>query len=192
MNRFSIPVAALFCAVGFAALGWSGALADEKAAQEPAFDKLQPQHKMLERFAGEWRFEKQSAPVEGSKPENLGTGVVSAELVGGFFVVGRWSGNVYGADYKAFQSLGYDIKQKKFTGCWIDSTMSYRWELGGAVDEKSKELTITASGPGPTGGTCTFRERYQFKNADSITIIGEMQQGEQWVKFLTTHLTRKR
>ena len=162
------------------------------SAPEPTLDTLQPEHKMLERFAGEWRFEKQSAPEDGSKPQNLGTGMISAELLGGFFVVCRWSGNVYGTDYKAFQSLGYDIKQKKYTGCWIDSTMSYRWELSGTVDEKSQQLTITASGPGPTGGTRTFRERYQFKSADSITIIGEMQQGEKWVTFMTTRLTRKR
>jgi len=162
------------------------------SAQEPTLDKLQPEHKLLERFAGEWRFEKLTTADDGSKPENLGTGIMSAELVGGFFVVGRWSGKVYGTDYKAVQSLGYNIKQKKYTGCWIDSTMSYRWELSGAVDEKSQELTITASGPGPTGGTCTFRERYQFKSADSITIIGEMQKGEKWVAFLTTRLTRKR
>src|SRR5262245_34647485 len=178
--------AALFCVVGFAT---SGTLS---SAQEPTLDKLQPEHKLLERFAGEWQFEKLTATAEGSKPENLGTGTISAELVGGFFVVSRWSGKVYGADYKAVQSLGYNIKQKKYTGCWIDSTMSYRWELSGAVAEKSKELTITASGPGPTGGTCTFRERYQFNSADSITIIGEMQQGEKWVAFLTTRLTRKR
>ena len=81
---------------------------------------------MLERFAGEWRFEKQSAPEDGSKPQNPGTGMISAELPEGFFVVCRWSGNVYRADYKAFQSLGYNIKQKKYTGYWIDSTMSYR------------------------------------------------------------------
>jgi uncharacterized protein DUF1579 len=49
---------------------------------------------------------------------------------------------------KACQSLGYDIKQRKYTGTWIDSTMSYRWELSGTVDEKSLELTITTSGPG--------------------------------------------
>ena len=99
---------------------------------------------------------------------------------------------MYGTDYKASQSLGYDIKRKKYTGSWVDSSMSYRWELGGTVDEKSKELTITTSGPGPTGGTCTFRERYQFDSADSITIIGEMRKGEKWVPFLTTRLTRKR
>jgi uncharacterized protein (TIGR03067 family) len=162
------------------------------SAKDPTFDTLQPEHKLLKRFAGKWQFEKRSAAADGSKPEKLGTGMISAELVGGFFVVCRWSGKVYGADYKAVQSLGYNIKQKKYTGCWIDSTMSYRWELSGTVDEKNQELTITASGPGPKGGTCTFRERYQFNSADSITIIGEMQQGEKWVAFLTTRLTRKR
>src|SRR5262245_27346152 len=173
-----ISLAALFCAAGLAASGGTGAPTDERAdrvkkssAQEPAFDELQPEHKLLERFAGEWQFEKRSTADDGSKPETLGTGIMSAELVGGYFVVGRWSGKVYETDYKAFQSLGYNIKQKKYTGCWIDSTMSYRWELSGTVDEKSQELTITASGPGPTGGTCTFRERYQFKSADSITVV---------------------
>jgi hypothetical protein len=162
------------------------------SAQEPTFDTLQPEATLLRRFAGEWHFDKQSAPDDGSKPEHLGTGMISAELLGRFFVVCRWSGNLYGTDYRAFQSLGYNIEQKEYTGCWIDSTTSYRWELSGTVDEKSQELMITASGPGPTGGTTSFRERYQFTSADSIPIIAEMQQGEEWVTFMTTCLTRKR
>jgi hypothetical protein len=187
-----IFLGALLCAIGVAVLCGS-ARADEKAAvDKPTLDAVQPEHKLLERFAGEWQFEKLSVADEGSKPENLGSGTISAELVGGFFVVSRWSGKVFGADYKAVQSLGYDIEQKKYTGNWIDTTMSYRWELSGAVDEKTQELTITASGPSPTGGTCNFRERYQFPSADSITILGEMQQGDKWVHFLTTRLTRKR
>jgi hypothetical protein len=51
---------------------------------------------------------------------------------------------------------------------------------------------MTTSGPAPTGGTATFRERYQFNSADSITIIGEMQRGEDWIAFTSTRLTRKR
>ena len=188
MNRSRVSLATLFCAVWLAASGGIAAL----AAEEPRLDKAQPEHKILERFAGDWRFEKQTVPADGSKPENLGTGTISAEVVGGFFVISRWSGKVYGADYKAVQSLGYDIQQKKYTGCWIDSSMSYRWELSGTVDEKSQQLTITTSGPGPTGGTATFRERYQFNSADSITIIGERQKGDKWVTFITTRLTRKR
>jgi hypothetical protein len=162
------------------------------SAQEPRFDMPQPEHRLLERFAGDWRFERQSVPAEGSDPQNLGAGVISAEMVGDFFIVSRWSGTVYGADYEAFQSLGYDIEQKTYTGSWIDSFISFRWELDGTVEEESQELTITTSGPAPTGGTATFRERYRFDSADSITVFGEMQRGERWVTFTTTRLTRKR
>jgi hypothetical protein len=162
------------------------------SAQDETLVTPQPEHKLLERLAGQWEFEKQSIPSEGADPDSLGTGTVLAEMVGDFFVVSRWSGKLYDMDYKAVQSLGYNVGEKKYSGIWIDSFMNYRWELGGAVDEASKELTLTTRGPGPTGDTMAFRERYRFDSADSITIIGEMQRGEQWVSFSTTHLTRKK
>jgi hypothetical protein len=69
--------------------------------------------------------------------------------------------------------------------------MSYQWRLHGSWEADRKELVISASGPGPTGGICKFRERYQFKSADSITVVAEMSQKEKWVTFMTTQLTRK-
>jgi hypothetical protein len=162
------------------------------SAQEASLDTPQPEHGLLERLAGEWEFERQSVPEEGSEPRTLGTGTISAEMLGDFFVVSRWSGSLYDTDYDAFQALGYDIEQKKYTGYWIDSFISFRWELSGTVDEESQELTLTTRGPAPTGGTASFRERYQFNSADSITIFGEMQRGEGWVTFSKARLTRKR
>jgi hypothetical protein len=162
------------------------------SAQEPRYDVRQPEHGLLERFAGAWQFERQSVPAGDADPRVLGTGTISAEMVGDFFVVSRWSGELYGAAYEAVQSLGYDIEQKSYTGYWLDSFISFRWALNGAVNEDGQELTMTTSGPAPTGGTATFRERYQFNSADSITIIGEMQRGEAWVTLATTRLTRKR
>jgi hypothetical protein len=162
------------------------------AAQEPRFDVPQPEHRLLERLAGEWHFERQSVPEDGSGASTLGTGVITAEMVGDFFVVSRWSGNLYGASYEALQSLGYDIEQEQYSGHWIDSFISFRWQLNGSVDEASRELVLTTSGPAPTGGTARFRERYRFDSADSITILGEMQRGESWITFSRTLLTRTR
>jgi hypothetical protein len=162
------------------------------SAQESRLVVAQPEHGLLERFAGEWHFERLSPPGEELEPQSFGAGTISAEMVGDFFVVSRWSGTVYGLDYVALQSLGYDIERETFTGAWIDSFMSYRWELSGTVDEESQELTLTTRGPAPTGGTTAFRERYRFDSADSITILGEMQRGERWVPITTTRLTRRR
>jgi len=152
----------------------------------------QREHDLLKRFEGAWRYERLSTAADGSAPAKIGAGEIKAELLGDFFVVSKWSGNDYGTGYTALQSLGYDVDKKAYSGLWIDSTMSYQWPLLGSWEADRKELVIAASGPGPTGGICKFREHYQFKSADSITIVAEMLQKEKWVTFMTTQLTRKK
>lgn len=162
------------------------------SAQNQRLVTPQPEHRLLERLAGDWQFERQSAPRDGATPQTLGTGTISAELVGDFFVVSRWSGTAYGATYKAAQSLGYDLEQDQYVGYWMDSFVNFRWELAGTVDDVSQELTMTTRGPAPAGGTAAFRERYQFNSLDAITILGEMQHDEHWVALTVTRLTRRR
>jgi hypothetical protein len=166
-------------------------MATMASAPEAKLYTPQPEHKLLERFAGEWRFEKLSAPAEGSKPVNMGSGDVRAEMLGGFFVVCRWAGQLYGGDYISVQTLGFDVAKSAYAGTWVDSVMSYQWQLSGSYDSESNELVVQATGPGPGGGTMEFRERYRFDSADSITIIAQMLDGEKWVTFMTTRLTRK-
>ena len=167
-------------------------MATMASAQEQKLYSPQPEHKLLERFAGEWKFERMSAPDDGSKPENLGSGDVRAELLGGFFVVSRWAGKLYGGDYKAVQTLGFDVDKSAYAGTWVDSIMSYQWQLNGSYESDNKEFVVQATGPGPSGGTKKYRERYQFHSADSITIVAQMLNGEKWVTFMTTRLTRKK
>ena len=160
-------------------------------AQESSLVTPQPEHELLKSFSGGWQFERLSPSRDGSEPEVVGKGMVSAELVGNFFVVGRWSGEVYGSEFKAFNLLGYDIEEGKYTGVWVDSIISYRWELVGGVDEESDELVLSTAGPGPAGGTAEFRERYQFHSSSAITIVGEMYHDDEWVNIVNTELTRQ-
>jgi len=161
------------------------------SAQESKLYTPQPEHELLKRFAGEWQFERKSASDDGSTLQKVGSGEMKAELLGGFFVVCRWSGNAYETAFDAVQTLGYDVDQEEYSGFWIDSIMSYQWQLSGSLKAKGNELVIAASGPSPTGGTTKFRERYRFNSTDSITVVAEMWQDEKWVTFMTTELTRK-
>lgn len=159
------------------------------STQDQTLYNPQPEHKLLERFAGEWHFEKFALPENHGEPEISGKGKMSAELVGRFFVVCHWMGEIYETEYKALQTIGYDADQNKYTGNWIDSSMNYRWQLDGCVNPESEEFILLSSGPG-LSGTTTFRERYQFHSKDQINTIGEMQQDDKWVKFMTTRLSR--
>jgi len=161
------------------------------STQESKLYTPQPEHELLKRFTGEWQFERKSASDDGSTPQKVGSGEMKAELLGGFFVVCRWSGNAYETDFDAVQTLGYDVDKEEYSGSWIDSFMSYQWQLSGSLEAKGNELVIVASGPSPNGGTAKFRERYRFNSKDSITIVAEMLQDEKWVTFMTTELTRK-
>jgi len=162
------------------------------SAQESKLYTPQPEHALLKRFAGEWQFEKKSIPADDQSPQNLGTGEIKAELLGSFFVVCRWSGNIYGTNYDAVQTLGYDVDKKEFSGFWVDSIMSYQWQFNGSLISKDNKLVISASGPAPNGNVTQFRESYQFHSADSISILAEIFQDDKWVPLMTTQLTRKK
>lgn len=188
-----IAVVILCYGLGLFASGGAGAgMATRVSAQEQKLYSPQPEHKLLERFEGEWKFERMSAPGEGAKPESLGSGEVRAEMLGGFFVVCRWSGKLYGGDYKAVQTLGFDVDKRAYAGTWVDSIMSYQWQLSGSYESDKKELVVEATGPGSSGGTKKYREQYKFDSADSMTIVAQMLNGEKWVTFMTTRLTRKK
>jgi len=151
----------------------------------------QPEHALLKRFAGEWQFVKRSVPADG-RSDIVGRGEISAKMIGHFFVVCKWNGKVYGTDFEAVQSFGYSVKKKKYTGTWIDSLMSYQWQLDGTVTEAKPKFVVVSNGPGAKDKTTEFRETYHFRPADNIHIIAEMKQDDKWQQFMTTDLSRKK
>ena len=173
------------------AVTWSIQSSKSMLAEDAPLYTPQPEHALLQRFAGEWRFEKMSVPEAGQTAEKLGSGKIQAEMLGAMFVVCRWSGNVYGTNYTAVQTLGYDVQKKRYSGCWVDSIMNYRWEFAGLLATDPTELVVTATGPSPDGENTQFRERYQFHSAASMTIVAEMLKNEQWIPFMMTSLTRR-
>ena len=160
-------------------------------AEESLLYTPQPEHKLLKRFAGDWQFIKKSVPEVGD-PESIGSGEISAEMLGDFFVISKWRGEVYDAEFTAVQTLGFDAQKKKYTGAWTDSIMSHLWQIEGSAAVSGKKMTLLAKGPSPGGEITTFREIYEFKSQDSITVVAEMMlEDGKWVAFMTTDLSRK-
>ncbi len=172
-------------------LGQDPTMEETMPAQESKLYAPQPEHALLKRFVGEWHFERKVPSEDGSTFQTVGSGEMKADLLGGFFVACKWSGNTHDTDFDAVQTLGYDVEKEEYSGIWIDSFMSYQWQLRGSLEGNSKELVITANGPSPNGGTTEFRERYRFNSTGSITVVADMLQDRKWVTFMTTELSRK-
>lgn len=151
----------------------------------------QPEHQYLERFEGEWSFEQFPAVGDDCQPEALGSGSISATRLGELYLVMTWSGQAYGLDYAAVQTLGYDVESESYTGTWIDNLMNYRWQISGTFAGDGEEFILGTEGPKPDGSRGQFRERLRFESADVITLIAEMMQDGEWQAMSTTRLTRK-
>lgn len=159
-------------------------------AQDSNLFTVQPEHQLLQRFSGEWQFVKFSPSADGERKE-LGSGTASVEMLGDFFAISKWVGNVYDTAFQAVQTLGYDVEKSAYSGAWADSVMSYHWQLTGSFDAQKQELFILSKGPGPNGVTA-FRECYKFESENQITILGQMEKDGSWTTFMITELSRKK
>src|SRR5262245_31692279 len=109
MNRFGVSLAALCCAVGFAALGWSGALADDKADVE----------KEAKKFQGTWTIE--SSMTGGME--------IPADQLKGFIVIFEGDQHTLKSGDKVFQVGTQKIDPSKSPKT-IDVTMTEGPEKG--------------------------------------------------------------
>lgn len=161
------------------------------ATQDSDIVTPQPEHKLLRRFAGEWEFVKRSVPPDG-RSNIVGRGQVSARMIGEFFVLGEWKGELYGMKFEAVQTFGYSVQKKRYVGTWIDSIISHQWQIEGPAEQSDDRLTASTKGPGPDGQLGEFRETYDFKSENEIVAIAEMKQGDKWHQFMTTEFKRKK
>lgn len=151
--------------------------------QEPGFG-------WLKQFEGDWT-------VEAKKPgadEVSHTVTMNAKAAGQQWMVVKQVGKMGEIDFEAVQTLGYDAKEKRYVGTWVDSTSSYIWQLSGTLDESGKKLTLGTEGADWTDPEKKrkYRDVYEFKSEDEIATVSQMLGDDgKWQTFMTGKMTRK-
>ena len=95
---------------------------------------------------------------------------------------------------KAVQTIGYDRKEKKFIGTWVDSMTDFQWDYSGKWLEDKKQLVMEAEGPSFTDPEkkTDFRDSYQFVEKDLIRFESSMKdEAGKWVTFARGEFKRK-
>lgn len=176
ISRISLILAVSFLAVPFT------------QAQMSNYQKTLAEHQLLARYLGHMTFQKM---MPGPDREIQGKGKLEGKMLGPYFLILEWSGDIYGNSFKALQTLGFDIDKKRYAGQWIDSQVNYQWDLKGRFDQQTNQLVLEASGPGPFGIT-KYREIHRYLANGRIEITGQMYQDEAWESFMITVLERKK
>ena len=168
--------------------------AEETEPAAPEFPQPTKEHEWLKQFEGEWEATSKSIATP-EQPAIECQATINNRMLGGFWVVSESRGEVSGAKMLSIQQIGYDHKQKKYVGTWIDNVMNHLWHYEGTVDASGKKLSLVAEGPNfMEGGKITkFRDSYEFKSPDLIASTAEiLDEDGKWVTFMTGEAKRKK
>ncbi|TWU58889.1 hypothetical protein Poly51_16690 [Rubripirellula tenax] len=161
-------------------------------AQEPELPGAQKEHELLGRFVGEWTSTSKIVASD-EQPSMECSGSMRSKMLGEFWVINEMSGDMGGAEFKAIQTIGFDASKEKYVGTWVDSMMNHLWHYEGRVDATGKKLVLLAEGPNfmAEGKLTTFRDSYEFVNADTFITTSEMMGDDgKWLTFMTAEATR--
>lgn len=172
------------------------------AQETPSTPKPHSGDAFLKQFVGQWMTDGKAAPGPG-QPEFTAEGTMNARMLGNSWVVSEQSASwvvseqstgVMSSTMEAVQTIGYDSKTKKYVGTWVDNMTDYMWKYDGSLDETGKILTLNAEGPNMTSPDkmAMFRDVYEFKSADHIVTVSQMQGDDgKWVTFMTGNMRRQ-
>ena len=133
--------------------GCSLAVSQYANAQMPM--EATPEHKLLAEDVGTWNAEmKIWAAGPDSEPMTAQATEVN-EMLGDYWLVSKFSGNVMGQDFEGRASIGYDVAKKKYIGTWYDGMSPFMSHMEGTYDKQSKTLTMMSKGTGPDGKPTT-------------------------------------
>ena len=138
---------------------------DEPKKQEPAmemeaWEKMNaagPQHKAMERFAGEWDAEVTTTMPDGSATKSKGKQVAKM-ILGGKFLETVYEGSMMGKPFLGRGLMAYDNARKKYVSTWADSMSTGIMVFVGDAPADGKVFTSTAEQKSADGKTEKWKE----------------------------------
>src|SRR5688572_29184140 len=116
----------------------------QEASMQPA--KPTAQHTWLQQLVGDWTGVGECNAGPGAAPMKMES-TEHVRSIGGLWILAEGSMNMQGTQMTSIMTLGYDSRQQKIVGSWVDSMMDHMWSYKGTLDEAKKTLTLEAEGP---------------------------------------------
>ena len=147
--------------------------------------KPSPEHAFLKKSAGNWDCTMKMMGQEMKCSH-------SSEMVGDFWVVGKFIGDFGGMKFEGRDTTGWDPVKKKYTATWVDSMSPYTMTLTGDYDAATKTMTLQGTGYHGDGKAAKFKEVIVYKSDDEYTMtMHEEKDGKFEVGFTIDYKRKK-
>lgn len=136
-------------------------LGGSSLAQE--FPKPGPEHAKLKELEGTW-----DCAMEMAGQKSKATAVYKS-ICGGMWLQSDFEGDLGGMKFQGHGLDGYDLKEKKYVGVWVDSFETAPMHSSGNYDAAGKLLVMTGESRGHNGKLQKFKTTTEFKDKDHFT-----------------------
>ncbi|WP_046005346.1 DUF1579 family protein [Pseudoalteromonas rubra] len=141
-----------------------------------------PQHQVMKLDEGEWS----------AKLSFFADGQLQSEhqwhesntMLGDLWSIGSLYGSLNGKLFKGYATLGYDPKQGKFVGTWVDSMSPEILQMHGDFDFKTNTLTMFYQLTDSSGQVQQRKNVMVYKNTSHRDFIMYIQAQDKWVKSM--------
>lgn len=103
-------------------------------------------------------------------------------MLGGFWLLTDFEGNMMGLDFKGHGMYSYDAVKKQYVGTWIDSLSPQKMDMVGKHDKAKKTMTFEGSAPGPDGKPSKHVLKTQYKDDGTRVMTMHMEAGGTMLK----------
>lgn len=150
-----------------------------------------PEYDIFKKDVGEWDVEITTFMTESGKPE-VTKGTESNRMMGGFWLIANFEGNLGGQDFKGHGIYGYDQQKRKYVGTWADSLGPVAMQTSGDYDKETETLTVEGESVGPDGSPAVYKMATCYKDGKRVMTMYMTPKDGKEMKFFEMVYTKKK
>jgi hypothetical protein len=151
-------------------------------------------HQWMEKTNGTWEAEVSSWMAADAPPAKAKATIVQSSVLGGRYVIGKYTGSMMGQPFEGMSTMGYDNAKKLFSSTWVDNVGTGITHMSGTYDEATKTLNLKGHQTDPmTGKDSDIREEMKIidDNTYSMAMYGPGMDGKE-MKFMEGTFKKKK
>lgn len=131
------------------------------------------EHEMFKSLVGVWDVDVDFYPEGPSGPKMSSKATETNKMLGGFFVISDFDGELAGAPFTGHGQTGYDPVEKMYVGTWCDTMSPHLMHTKGNYDVKTRTMTMEYEAIDPSTGNKAKGKNVE-KHIDDNTRVFEM------------------
>jgi hypothetical protein len=164
------------------------AICSTATAQDSPFPKPGPEFGFLKADVGNWDVEIKT--FAGPGEPTVTQGKETNRMLGGFWLLADFQGNMMGLDFKGHGMYSYDTEKKQYVGTWVDSLSATKMDMIGKRDAANNTLTYEGVGPGSDGKPAKHVMTTKYTDDGNRVMTMRVKAGDHMMKIFEMSYTK--